>query len=163
MSRTMSAAAVRSLFAQESEVVWLQLLTISGPGTDTIRIVNNPEPIGSRGHLYEPFPFECSLPQDAAERESHAQLTISNVDRVVVERLRTMDTPLTAVLEFVTSLNPHEVECGPFEFEILGARADRNQVVAQLGYEPILTLPFPRGKYDPQRFPNIFGRSSNPL
>jgi ABC-type Fe3+-hydroxamate transport system substrate-binding protein len=157
MSRVFSAAALREMLAQTSGEVFHQLLTISHPDMTTIRVVDNTQDVVSRGNTYTAFPFGLSLPADATERLPVAQLSISNVDRRLVDEIRSLSGPMTATLEIVTATTPDTVEVGPFVFDIVSAEYDRETITATLAYEPILAEPFPADSFDPQRFPGLFG------
>lgn len=158
MSRTtFSAAAVRELFAQNSGEVFLPLLTLSHPSMTTIRCVNNNESITSRGDVFAAFPFQLDLPTDAAETLPTAKLTISNIDRSLLDEIRTLSGAISVMLEVVTASTPNTVECGPFNFDIVAAEYDLQAITATLAYEPILNEPFPADNFDLQRFPGLFG------
>lgn len=156
----MTPAAVAALLAQNSDEVWLVLLTISHPQMSTVRVVNNTESIVSRGDAYEAFPFEIALPSDVADRLSAVQLRISNVDRRFVEAVRSLPTMPRVKLEVIAASRPDDVEVGPFEFEMSTANYDVDRIEATLTYEPVMHLAFPVGTFNPQQFPGLFGRPS---
>lgn len=157
MSRTFSAAALREMLAQTSGEVFHQLLTLSHPSITTVRVVDNTEDVDSRGNTYTAFPFSLSLPADATERLPVAELTLSNVDRRLIDEVRSISGPITATLEIVTSTTPDTVEVGPFVFDIISVRFNKETLTATLAYEPILAEPYPADSFDPQHFPGLFG------
>lgn len=159
MSRSLTAAAVRAVLAQETDAVFLELLTISHPDIATVRVVNNTLPITSRGNVYDGFPFSLRLPQDVAERLGTVQLTVNNVDRRLVEAIRSVPAPLTVSIEVVTAATPDLVEVGPFDCELFDVTGTMTTISGTLGFEPVLNRVFPAGKFDPQRFPGLFGKS----
>lgn len=156
MSRTVSAAALRELLAQESGEVFLPLLTLSHPDITTLRVVANTVDITSRGNVYTAFPFDLTLPADATERLPTAQLRISNVDRRLVDEIRSVAGLIAVKLEIVTATTPDTVEIGPFDFEITHATYDVNNITGTLAFEPLLAEPYPADTFDPQHFPNLF-------
>jgi hypothetical protein len=155
----MTPDAIASLFRQHSDDVWLVLLTISHPSMTTVRVVNNTEPIVSNGQAYSAFPFQIQLPQDAAERMATATLTISNVDRSLVDEIRTIAGRPTVSIAVIAAARPDDVEFGPLEFELSGVQWNAEAISGQLTYEPVMQQPFPAGVFDPQRFPGLFGRT----
>lgn len=157
MSRTLSAAAIKDMFAQSSGEAFLLLLTLEHPDMTTVRVVNNTESVTSRGNVYIGFPFECALPNDVADQLASVQLRISNVDRRIVGELRGIEGPMSATAEVIAASRPDVVEIGPMVFDLTNAEYDVESIVATLAYEPILSEPFPAGVFDPQRFPAVFG------
>lgn len=156
---TLSAAAVQAAMAQNSATVWLQLLTIAHPDITTVRLVNNPVNISSRGNVYQAFPFELPLPQDVAESLASLTLTISNVDRRLVDELRSISDPMQVTLEVITAAAPDTVELGPFTFDLVSATYNEDSISGRLSFEPILAEPFPAGSFTPQTNPGLFGRT----
>lgn len=158
MSRTLSTAAVRELLAQNSGEVFLVLLTLSHPSMTTLRVVSNTVNITSRGNLYTAFPFEITLPQDLSEELRPVRLSISNVDRRLIDEIRTIASPITVTMEIITAGAPNTVEVGPFAFEMASCEYNEQTITATLTYEPVLFSAFPGKTFDPQLFPGLFGR-----
>ena len=157
MSRTLSPAAVRQAFAQNSSEAFLMLLTINHSSMSApLRVVNNPVDVASRGNAYIAFPFMLALPKDVADEVADVQLRISNVDRRIIASLRAIPDPLQVTLEVVTKTTPDVVEAGPFDFDLLDATYDKDVITGRLGYEPLLHEPFPAGSFTPQDFPALF-------
>lgn len=147
------------MFAQHGSEVWLELLTLMHPGMTTVRVVNNTESIASRGEVFQGFPFQVKLPQDAADRMSTATLTISNVDRSLIDEIRSLTGNPKVKFEVISATRPDDVEFGPLEFELAVAAWDAHTITGTLTYEPVTQQPFPAGVFDPQRFPGLFGRT----
>lgn len=154
--RTLTAAAVRELLAQESGEAFLQLLTITHPQITTTRMVSNTQDVTSRGNLYIGFPFVLALPPDVADEEPSLQLSISNVDRRLVDELRSIKDPMLVTLEIVSATSPDVVEVGPFDFELLGARINKDLITGTLSADPLLHEPYPAGTFNPKDFPGLF-------
>lgn len=156
MSRTLTATAVRELLKQNSAEVFLVLLTFTHPSITTVRLVNNTKDIISRGNTYQAFPFELSLPADLAEQLPEVQLSLSNVDRRLIDELRLIQTPIAVALEVVTASAPNTVEVGPYLFNMTRVSFTDERITASLTGEPILNEPFPGKSFTPQRFPQLF-------
>lgn len=159
MSRTLSATAVRELLAQNSGEVFLVLLTLSHPSMTTLRLVNNTVDVVSRANTYLAFPFELALPADLAEQLPVVQLSISNVDRRLIDEIRGIESPLAVTLEVVAASALNTVEVGPYVFDMTSVSYDQERITATLSYEPILNEPFPGERFTPQIFPQLFSRS----
>lgn len=157
MSRALSTAGLREVFAQNSGEVFLPLLTLTHPSMTTLRVVNNFSNVTSRGDVYQAFPFELTLPSDATERLPAAKLSLSNVDRRLIDEIRTLSGPIAVTLEVVTATTPDTVEVGPFVFDLIVADYGIDTITGELAYEPILNEPYPADNFDPQRFPGLFG------
>ncbi len=157
MPRALPLAARRSLTAQETDEIWLVLLTISAPGLAApIRVVNDRENLTSRGNLFVAFPFEIDLPGDSAEEVQRVTLRIDNVDRQIVAALRLVQTPPTVTLEVVRRAEPDLVEAGPFVLSLAEARYDALTVEGELVFEDVLNAAFPADTYNPADYPGLF-------
>lgn len=155
MPRTLSAAAVASLNAQESGEVWLVLLTISNPGITTIRVVNNTEDIVSRGNTYQAFPFEIELPGQDPDTPASARLRIDNVDKRIVEAVRSITTPPQVTIEVVLASQPDTVEIAYSNLTLRSAEYDVDSVRGELTFESIFSEPVTL-TITPNRFPGLF-------
>lgn len=155
MARTLSPAATAALHAQESGEVWLVLLTITNPGITTIRVVNNTEDVVSRGNTYLAFPFEIDLPGQDADSPSTARLRIDNVDKRIVEAVRSITTPPVVTLEVVLASQLDTVEISFTNMTMRSVEYDADSVRGQLVFESIFTEPLTY-TITPNRFPGLF-------
>lgn len=155
MSRALSATANASLAAQQTGEVWLVLLTIAGSGFTTIRVANNTEDVVSRGNTFIGFPFEIELPGQDPESPSSARLRIDNIDKRVIEAIRTIQTPPTVTIEVILASAPDTVEIAFTDLSLRGAQYDVNSVRAELVYETIFTEPV-TCNITPNRLPGLF-------
>lgn len=155
MPRTLSTAAVTSLTAQETGEVWLVLLTISNPGITTIRVVNNTEDIVSRGNTYQAFPFEIELPGQDPDSPSSARLRIDNVDKRIVEAVRSITTPPQVTIEVVLASQPNTVEIAYSNLTLRSVEYDVDSVRGELTFESIFSEPVTL-TITPNRFPGLF-------
>lgn len=157
MSRTLSQAARRAINAQETEQVFLLLLTLDHEElAEPIRVVNNTENVTSRGALYVAYPFEIALPGEDPESVARVTLRIDNVDRQIVQSLRTVQAPLSTALEVVLAASPDTVEAGPFNMTLVAAEYDALVVTGELAFEDVLNEPFPGHSYIPSEYPGLF-------
>jgi hypothetical protein len=157
MPRSLSSAARQAIYAQQTDKVFLALLTIShsdlaGP----IRVVNDLVNLTSRGDHYLAFPFQIVLPEERDDQLGQVQLSIDNVDRTIVEAVRTISSPASIRLEIVIADQPDTVEAGPFDFTLRNVEYDALTVTGTLMYEDILNEPVPADSFTPNFFPGLF-------
>lgn len=155
MSRALSSTALASAFAQETDQVWLLLLTVTHPQLTTIRLVNNTVDIVSRGQTFIAFPFELELPQDDGESMPSASIRIDNVDQTIVRAFRALSTPPLVLIEAVLASSTDTVELSLEGLTFKSLTYDAATITAQLGFEPILVEPI-AVSMTPTRFPGIF-------
>ena len=146
-----------SAYAAETEEVWLVLLTLSHPDLpDDIRIVNNTEPIQSRGQDYVPLAFDIVLPSDTEERPPLAEVRIDNVSRDLTESIRSISDAPTATIEVIVASNPDEAVVSYTGFRLIGIGWDAADVTGQLVLDDISIEPYPAGRFTPASFPGLF-------
>ena len=157
MSRTLSLAARKAVNAQETDEVFLLLLTLDHEDiTEPVRVVNNTVDIVSQGETYIAYPFEIALPDEDAESVARVTLRIDNVDREIVKSLRSISSPLSVGLEVVMAASPDTVEAGPFNMTLVSAEYDALTVTGELAFEDVLNEPFPGHAYVPSDYPGLF-------
>lgn len=157
MPRTLSPTAAAAILARETAEVFLVCLTISGPGLETLRAVNNTEAVVRTGGTYHPYPFEAILPEDTDTASPQVQLRVDNVDRQVTRALRDYQGIPSCRIEVVRASAPNAVEVGPYDFKILAVEYDALVISATLGYEEdILNQAVPGQTYSPTNSPGIF-------
>ena len=155
--RNLSLAARQSMMAQQTDVVWHILLTISHESLlEPIRVVNNTENVTSRGNVFQAFPFLINIPEDSAERTPTVQLQIDNIDRSITQTIRSLASKPTIILEIITSADTDQLEVGPFEFQLSNVDYDAMLITGTLNYEPILFQPYPSDTFTPSTCPGLF-------
>lgn len=155
MPRTLSNTALASLNAAETGEVWLVLLTITNPGITTIRVVNNTEDITSRGNVYQAFPFEIELPGQDPDSPASARLRIDNVDKRIVEAVRSISTPPNITIEVILASQPDTVEIAYADLTLRSVEYDADSVRGELTFESIFSEPVTLS-VTPNRFPGLF-------
>ena len=157
MSRAVSATFLQKVFAQETSEIFLCILQIDHDDLDTpIRIVNNTENITIGGYEYIGFPFQLSMPGDVEDQLPAVNISIDNVDRTIVEAVRTISSPPTVYLSVImvsnTTPNTGSVERGPIELTLRQAEYDALIVSGNLEPHDILSEPFPQSCFTPNRY-----------
>ncbi len=156
MSRSLSAAAWASIAAQETGEVWLALLTIAHASIATIRLVNNTKDVVSGGNIYTAFPFQVTIPPEHPDRTPEVFLTVDAVDRSIVDAIRAIPAEPTCTLNIVLASALDTPEAGPFAFTMYDAGGDVQTIESRLGYERVLTAPYPADVFTPSLFPGLF-------
>lgn len=157
MSRALSTTAKAGIYAQQTDQVYIVLLTIDQEDLDEpIRLANNYANVTSNGETYVGFPFTITLPNDSDENVPHAQLTIDNVDRAIVNAVRTMTTGAVVTVSVVLASSPNTVEVGPFVMTLRNVSWNATTVSGTLQSEDLINEPFPGEFMTPNTFPGLF-------
>ena len=157
MPRTTSTTYRRAAFAQSTGECPLVLLTIDHADLETpIRVVHNGEDIVSRGNTFTATSFEFILPDDSEDKPPVSRLSICNVDRSIVNMIRSLTSTPTVLAEVVLASTPDVVEASFEDLEFKEVTYDPLIVEGALGYENYLMEPFPADKFTPAIFPGLF-------
>lgn len=157
MARTLSGPAVRAVMAQDTAEVFLLLLTIAHATlADDIRLVCNTVDIVSRGQTYIGLPFEITLPSEQEDRVPQMRLRVDNVNREIVQAVRTMTSPATVTVEVILASSLDTVEASFAGFTLRAVTYDALVVEGTLALEDVLSEPYPEGTFTPNLFPAIF-------
>lgn len=164
--RTLSAAARQAIYAQETGQAFIWLLTIVHPNmTDPIRLSSDPTqtlPVAntygtvSRGQEYVFLPFTLTLPNEDDTGVCRAQISIDNVDRRMVQAVRTADRALEITLEMVLSSTPDTVEIEYSDFRLEQVSYNALTISGDLTLEYYELEPFPKLRFTPNSFPGMF-------
>lgn len=153
----MSSNAIVAAFSQETDKVYLVILKIDHANLSSpIYVVNNTENVTSNGDEYIAFPFKIEMPGDTSEEVVKVRLSISNVDRSIVQAVRTCTSRPSVDLSVVLYDSPNTIEAGPFSFSLVGASWDELVVSGELSYEDILNEPYPGDRFSPAEYPGLF-------
>lgn len=151
----LSSAAIASMHAEDTDEVWLVLLTISHDDLDApIRVVNNTEDIVSDGLTYIALPFELELP-DQGERPGEARIRIDNVNRAIVEAVRTIQAPPNVAFKIILASQPDVIEYEHSGLTLRDVTYDVASVQGYLRYEDLTSEPV-ADTITPSRFPGLF-------
>jgi len=146
-----------SAFAQETDEVWLVLVTIDHADlSQPIRVVNNTEDVTSGGDTYVAFPFDITLPDAREDAPPRARLVIDNVSREIAEAIRTISSAPSVTLEVIRAADPDTIEISwPF-FKLRNVKWDVGKVSGDLTLEDFTSEPYPAGIFSPASFPGLF-------
>jgi len=153
MSRTLTLAAKQALAASETADAFLILLTIDHPDlAQPIRVTSDGVNTVSRGNTFIAFPFALILPDDSHDRPPRARLAIDNVDRRIVEAIRSIGSAPTVLMEIVRAADPDTVEASFVEFRLTNTRYDELVVEGDLTLESFVAEPYPATIFSPADF-----------
>lgn len=159
MSRAISAAALRAMFEQESDEVFLLCVTLSHSTFEKpYRMVYNNEPIERAAGTFEPAAFSLNLPEESEDEVPQVTLSVDNVSAEIGRAIRELpvgERP-EVLLEVIMASSPDTVEVSsPFVF--LSAQYDASTVSGTLGTDDdFLNISFPRQRYTPANSPAVF-------
>jgi len=158
MSRDVSTQARSSLFAQQTDEVYLCKLKISHTSwASDFHFINDRVPhTDGGGQEWIGCPFSITLPSENEDEMPQVTLAIDNVDRVIVQTLRQLSTPCTVVLEVCLASDIDDVIAGPYEFDFNAAKWNAMTVSGSLEYEPILNIRWPAHDFTPITTPGLF-------
>ena len=157
MSRDISLTAKQAINAPETSEAFLILLTIDHPNlSQPIRVSSDSVDTTSRGNLFIAFPFELTLPNDSDDNAPRATLNIDNVDRQIVQAIRSIPSAPTVLMEIIRGADPDLVEAAFPDFQLRNVTYNSLVVSGELTLEQFLGEPYPAGGFFPANFPGLF-------
>jgi len=155
--RELSLAARLAIYAQETGEVMLPFLDIANEALEeTIRVVCNNEDLWRGGEKYAGLFFDVALPSDVDGVQAEATLRICNVDRRIVQAVRSVTGTVTVTLNIALASQPDETEAGPFEFTLKNAQYDALVVEGRLSFEDLMNDERPKDTFNPATAPGLF-------
>jgi hypothetical protein len=159
MSRSTSLTLRTAINAEETGEAFLILLDIYhasfGPPT-TLRFVNNYTDITSNGNDYIAYPFSITIPSDLEDSLPKVQLTIDNIDRSIMDEIRSLTSAPDVNISVILASDPDTVEAGPFETKLRNVDYNFSAITGDLQAEDILNEPYPGVFFTPDQFPGLF-------
>ena len=156
MSRSLTSTFLASLNAGQTSEVYHTLIVMSGGGITTRRYVDNYEDVVSGGETYTAAAFDPRLPDDVEDRIPDVNIVIDNVDRSIMQDIRSATSAPDITISIVLQSDPNTVEVGPVSFKIRAVDYDKYTISGTLKHEDILNEAFPRRSYTPINFPGLF-------
>ena len=158
--RNISAGAMRELFAEHSGAAMFACLTFDHPTMSAPeRVVNNTEDVTYDGQTYTALPFELTLPDDVEDRAPSLEIRIDNVERSLVELLRSVVTDLPSVQLEIVRVQDSTVtlEIGPLSLSLLSSDINVDVVTLTVGHAiDILNEPGTKEIFNPKTAPGLF-------
>jgi len=157
MSRLLSSPAQQAVFAPETGDAFIVLLTLSHPSLAAPICVTSDEVITvSNGVNFVPFPFDLALPNDLDSKSYRAKLVIDNIDRSIVQAVRSLTTAPSVLIQIVRAETPDVIEAQFVDFMLTNVTYDAYRVQGDLTVEDFTAEPFPAAIFSPGLFPGLF-------
>ncbi|MEM6738940.1 MAG: hypothetical protein AAF646_02420, partial [Pseudomonadota bacterium] len=96
------------------------------------------------------------LPDDASEGIPVMRWQVDNVTGEFIERIRSVSTPITAVVTWVLASSPDVVQAGPIDAELRGVTYDSLTISGTFSLEAILEEPIGFLQMTPATTPGLF-------
>ena len=166
--RTLSVNFRALLHAQEMGIVPIVLVKIEHEelGADpflfssdpTQRLNDDPLMYGtvSQGKLWYFVPFTFQLPDERDEQAPMQKLVVDNIDRTMVELLRSTSTPCKVTCYIVMSNAPDVIEIEGAAFDLTAVSYDAQTIEMTLTIDSLTVEPFPYGTFNPAQFRGLF-------
>lgn len=146
----------QSAFAAFTSDVVLPLITITGQGVDTIRVVPNTIDIVSNGVSYSPFPVSLQLPDDDGDAAPIMKFKISSIAQDVMQRLRLVQDALFVDVLIVLAATPDIVEMRWPQMRLRNVEFDAQTITGDLILGDFLTESVPVHSFTPGFSPAVF-------
>lgn len=152
-----TAALKQLLFAEEMDEAIILLLTLDHPELSTpIRVCSDAVDVLSRGNTFISFNFNITLPLESGDSPPRAKLQIDNVDRQIIQTVRSISSAPNLTVEIVRSGDLDTVEVQFLDFTLNNITYNAMTVSGDLSFEDFLREPYPAAVFDPARFPGGF-------
>lgn len=157
MSRELSTNAKNAVYSSQTNACFLVLLEISHNDLpEVIRVVNNNVAIVHNSETYLPYAFSFTPPQEEDGKIKSSSLTIENIDRVIVEFIRSINTAPTVTAKIIMSDSPDTIEAGPWSFSLTNTSFNEQTVTGELIFENYLKNYCSVVKYNNRNFPGLY-------
>nr|BDD44769.1 hypothetical protein 2 [bacterium] len=158
MSRSIGATSKIALFAQETDQVFLVLLEIDHADLGSlVRLVNNTQNVTSNGNMFTACAFKFDPPIEVDGTIKPSRLTIDNIDRQIVDMVRSLDSAPTVEASIIRAAAPDTIEAGPWSFYLRNVSYNADVVSGELLPEHGLRLNASTVRYRNIEFPGLYG------
>ena len=159
MPRNLSTNALQAVLAPQTTQIFLELFTFD-PDSEIldspIRFARNTADVVSRSNTFTAIQFEIRPPSDTSQKLPTVRLSFDNIDRTLIEFIRSNQFLGDAIFEIVLASSPDTLEYGPARFTVLGAQFDAMNVEIELGFEDLLAQRYPKDLMTPETLPALF-------
>lgn len=153
----LSPAALQAMLSAETDEMFLACVTFTHADMiQPIRVVNDKQDLVRNAGTFQAFAFDIDLPGEGGTGAREVQIKIDNVDRQIVQALRSLAGPPQVTLEVVLASSPNTLESGPHNFRLKSAHYDALVVTGSLGFESdLLNQPYPAATFTPTNSPGL--------
>ena len=155
MSRDTSLTFRESVYSSSTNEAFIVLIDIQYDSTH-IRLSSDNVDTVSNGNTFTAYPFEISLPSDPDESITRGSITIDNIDRSIVEAVRSATEAPDITIQIVLASDPDTIEAEFSGFKLSNVRYNALTVTADISIESFVHEPFPGDHFLPSTFPSLF-------
>lgn len=166
MSRQLSNTAKAAIYAQNTQEVFIILLTISHETfSDDIRLCSDPyellpnagvRGVVSRGLEFIFIPFSIKLPVQDDTGVARASISIDNINREIVNAVRNANSSINFKIEIVLASDVETPEISIDKLKLERVQYDAFTVSGDISLDYFDLEPFPSGRVNPADFPGAF-------
>lgn len=156
MSR-LSPEAASAVLAQETEKVFLHLLTIETSSGVILRFVDNNQNIFSKGNEFFAAGFTLILPEQTNDAPRPCRLAIDNTDLAIFGAIKQAagdDISITVCV--IMADTPDIYERGPLKYKLRNVRAAKETIEGEVYDFYLSDRKFPKDTYSPEDFEGMF-------
>lgn len=130
---------------------------ISHPDLATpVRVVHDTAEHVIETHTYTPCAYRIRLAEDVDGQVASAELAVDNVGRALTQWIDASDGGAGATVRIMQVLAETAAVEWDVKFDVLTVRITQAEVIARLGYDPLLGRPAVQVRYDPTTAPGLF-------
>ena len=158
--RNIRPETLQELFAPSTAEAFITCAVIDHPSlTVPIYVCNNNEPLTLTDPpaTFVPVEFDFVIAPEAGGQPSKARLKLDNVDRSIMEAVRTMQiSRATFFAWLVRGSDPDTIEAGPWRYHLHDIEADEQALSAALGPPKSGRRAIPKTRYTQTGFPACY-------
>jgi hypothetical protein len=156
MSR-LSDEATAAVLAQETEKVFLHLLTIETSSGVTLRFVDNNQNIFSKGNEYFAAGFTLILPEQTDDAPRPCRLAIDNTDLSIFQTIKqAVGQEISITVCVIMADTPDIYERGPLKYKLRNVRASKETIEGEVYDFYLSDRKFPKDTYNPEDFEGMY-------
>lgn len=161
MARDISQSTRNEITATGSGVAFLTMLVIESDelASPLYFVQNNVDVVSSAyngGHTYVAANFKATLPSQQESKVQDSSITISGINRQVIQAIRTVQGVPTVKMFVVRDDAPDTVELGVFIFKLSNTSYNKDSVTGSLIYEYTLRNNISTITINSRNFPGLF-------
>jgi len=155
--KVLSSAAAVAATAQETDAVFLHLLTIETSGGAVLRFVDNNQNITSRGNEFYAAGFTVVLPEQTDSAPRPCKLVIDNTDLAIFQTIKqAAGQTVTVTICLIMAAAPDVYERGPLKYKLRNVRASKETIEGDVYDFYLVDRKFPRNTYSPEDFEGMY-------
>jgi hypothetical protein len=157
MARALAPVTQAAINSADTDKVFVALVTITHADlAQPIRLCTDTANTLSRGNIYQAWPMQMTLLSDEEGTPPRASIIFDNVDRTIIQQLRTLGESPDITIEVVRADAPDVVEVNLPNMRVGTVTYNFQTIEMDLTLDYFLTEPASHAQFDPSRFPGLF-------